>query len=143
MVPCVQSLSIAVAIWMLQSSWVKLSLLKFYPFCCYCIIHASPDSLDICWCDFIWRSLRSTVLINVYVVRTHLLYSTDSTLTYRDVDLIRWTVILKHDGVRGKSVFKNYLMRKCPDGLGCKRGKQIYVVVVAPEHVEHWKTHCT
>lgn len=82
-------------------------------------------------------------MINIYVVRTYLLYSTDSTLMYRDVDLIRWTVILKHDGVRGKSVFKNYLMRKCPDGLGCKRGKQIYVVVEALEHVEHWKTHCT
>lgn len=35
-------------------------------------------------------------------------------------------------------------MRKCPDGLVCKRGKKnIFVVVRALENVEHWKARCT
>lgn len=117
MVPCVQ---IAVAIRILPSSWLKLLLLEFYPYCCHCLMYALPDALNICWCDFIWCSLRSTALIKVYVLYTRRI-AWIQRLIYRDPNLISWTLILKLDDIHGKSVFKSYLMRKRPDGLVYKR----------------------
>lgn len=66
----VWGLSRAVAIWILRSSWVKLLLLKFYPFCCRRVLCALLDSADICWCDFTWQSLRRMVWLTfMFLVR--------------------------------------------------------------------------
>lgn len=46
---CVQSLGIAVTVWIQQ---IKLSLLKFYLLCCHCTVYALSDAYK----DYPWMS---------------------------------------------------------------------------------------